>query len=116
IDPVDDCTFYYTNQYQPSNGNHNWHTRIASFKFPSCMSAAPVTVSPNALSFGAYPVGVTSPPDTVMVTNNQAVPLNISGIAASGDFSSPTNTCGTGLAAHASCNVSVTFTPTTTGI
>ena len=116
IDPIDDCTFYYTNQYQPSNGSHNWHTRIASFKFPSCMSAPLVTVSPNALSFGAYPVGVTSPPDTVTVTNNQAVPLNISGIGASGDFNSPTNTCGSGLAAHASCNVSVTFTPTTTGV
>jgi hypothetical protein len=115
IDPIDDCTFYYTNQYQPSNGSHNWHTRIASFKFPSCMSAPPVTVSPNALSFGAYAVGVTSPPDAVTVTNNQAVPLNISGIATSGDFS-PTNTCVSGLAAHASCNVDVTFTPTTTGV
>jgi hypothetical protein len=116
IDPIDDCTFYYTNQYQPSNGSHNWHTRIASFKFPSCTSTPLVTVSPNRLTFGAYPVGVTSQTDTVIVTNNQAVPLNISGIAASGDFSSPTNTCGSGLAAHASCNVSVTFTPTTTGI
>ena len=47
IDPVDDCTFYYTNQYQPSNGSHNWHTRIASFKFPSCTAAPPVTVSPS---------------------------------------------------------------------
>ena len=32
IDPVDDCTFWYTNEYIPANGDYNWHTRIASFK------------------------------------------------------------------------------------
>jgi hypothetical protein len=36
VDPVDDCTFYYTNHYQKTNGTFNWSTRIASFKFPSC--------------------------------------------------------------------------------
>lgn len=39
IDPSDDCTFWYTNQYQPSNGLANWQTQIASFKFPSCGAA-----------------------------------------------------------------------------
>lgn len=36
IDPVDDCTFWYVNQYLKANGSFNWSTRIASFKFPSC--------------------------------------------------------------------------------
>ncbi|HUE55571.1 MAG TPA: hypothetical protein VMO76_07045 [Candidatus Udaeobacter sp.] len=36
VDPVDDCTFWYSSEYQPSNGAFNWHTRIASFKFPGC--------------------------------------------------------------------------------
>ncbi|MCC9311119.1 hypothetical protein LN042_29330, partial [Kitasatospora sp. RB6PN24] len=27
IDPVDDCTFWYTNQYQPTDGTGNWNTR-----------------------------------------------------------------------------------------
>lgn len=36
IDPVDDCTFWYTNEYLQSNGTFNWSTRIASFKFPGC--------------------------------------------------------------------------------
>jgi len=36
IDPVDDCTFWYTNQYLPSDGTFNWATKIASFSFPSC--------------------------------------------------------------------------------
>ena len=40
IDPIDQCTFYYTNEYLKTNGAFNWSTRIASFKFPSCVSAA----------------------------------------------------------------------------
>jgi hypothetical protein len=36
IDPVDDCTFWYTNEYLKTTGSFNWSTRIASFKFPSC--------------------------------------------------------------------------------
>jgi len=36
IDPVDDCTFWYVNQYLKANGSFNWSTRIASFKFSRC--------------------------------------------------------------------------------
>jgi len=36
VDPVDDCTFWYTSEYLKSNGLFNWSTRIGSFKFPSC--------------------------------------------------------------------------------
>jgi hypothetical protein len=36
IDPVDDCTFWYTTEYLMNNGTFNWSTRIASFKFPTC--------------------------------------------------------------------------------
>jgi uncharacterized membrane protein len=49
IDPIDDCTFWYTNQYQPSNGAYNWATFIGSFKFTNCGTATPdfsISVSP----------------------------------------------------------------------
>ncbi|MGV9242171.1 hypothetical protein [Streptomyces sp. NPDC003710] len=36
IDPVDNCTFWYTNQYQPADGTGNWNTRIASFQLSDC--------------------------------------------------------------------------------
>ena len=36
VDPVDDCTFWFTTEYLKANGSFNWSTRIASFKFPSC--------------------------------------------------------------------------------
>jgi hypothetical protein len=40
VDPLDDCTFWFTTEYYAASGS-DWHTRIGSFKFPSC--GAPVT-------------------------------------------------------------------------
>ena len=34
VDPADDCTFWYTNEYATANGT--WNTRVASFRFDSC--------------------------------------------------------------------------------
>ena len=36
IDPADDCTFWYTNEYLPANGSFNWSTFFGSFKFNTC--------------------------------------------------------------------------------
>jgi hypothetical protein len=36
VDPSDDSTFWYTQEYIANNGSFNWHTRIASMKFATC--------------------------------------------------------------------------------
>jgi hypothetical protein len=36
IDPVDDCTFWYTQEYYATTSSFNWRTRIGAFKFPGC--------------------------------------------------------------------------------
>jgi hypothetical protein len=40
VDPVDDCTFWYVNEYYAVSGTpadtRPWQTRIASFKLPGC--------------------------------------------------------------------------------
>ncbi len=39
VDPTDDCTFWYVNQYFQANEigtDINWNTRIGNFSFPSC--------------------------------------------------------------------------------
>jgi hypothetical protein len=36
VDPVDDCTFWYTNEYYATTSSFNWSTRIGAFKFDSC--------------------------------------------------------------------------------
>lgn len=38
VDPVDDCTFWYTQEYYATTSAANWQTRIGSFRFPSCTS------------------------------------------------------------------------------
>jgi hypothetical protein len=37
IDPADDCTFWYANEYIPANGSFNWATHLFSFKFTTCL-------------------------------------------------------------------------------
>ena len=37
VDPVDDCTFWATNEYIKTNGSFNWNTWISSFKLPGCL-------------------------------------------------------------------------------
>jgi hypothetical protein len=36
VDPKDDCTLWYTQEYYVVSGSFNWTTRITSFKFNSC--------------------------------------------------------------------------------
>jgi len=54
VDPVDDCTFWYTNEYIPADGSFNWKTRIGSFKFANC----------NGFAMGASPARMTIPVGT----------------------------------------------------
>ncbi len=115
VDPVDDCTFWYTQEYMKTTGAFNWNTRIANFKFPTCGGAAPTaTLSPTSLTFASQNVGSTSAAQTITLTNGGTAALTISSIAPSGDYAQ-TNTCGASLAASATCTISVTFTPTAAG-
>lgn len=42
VDPTDDCTFWYTQQYVAATGSWAWNTRVGAFKFPTCVSSATV--------------------------------------------------------------------------
>jgi len=37
VDPTDGCTLWYTQEYYQNTSSVNWHTRVGSFKFNSCM-------------------------------------------------------------------------------
>ncbi len=39
VDPVDDCTFWYVNQWVPTTSSVGWQLRIGAFKYPSCGSS-----------------------------------------------------------------------------
>jgi hypothetical protein len=36
VDPKDDCTFWYTQEYYAATGSFKWTTRIGAFKFDGC--------------------------------------------------------------------------------
>jgi hypothetical protein len=43
VDPADDCTFWYTNQYDLlTNAGFSWETRIGTFKVPGCSAGTPI--------------------------------------------------------------------------
>ena len=76
--------------------------------------AAAVSFSPTSLTFATQNVGTTSAAQTVTMTNSMNTAMSISSIATAAPFAQ-TNTCGTSLAAKASCTISVTFAPTVGG-
>ncbi|HET7555575.1 MAG TPA: PASTA domain-containing protein [Gaiellaceae bacterium] len=117
VDPVDDCTFWFTSEYYPSGSTpYNWRTRIASFRFPSCRKmrsvavakagagAGTVTSSPAGIQCGSTCSARFADGATVTLT---AVPSGASRFAGwSGDCS------GTGacvLSGSASHSVTATF-------
>jgi hypothetical protein len=59
IDPADDCTFWYVQEYYPAAGNSfSWHTRVGHFKFPSCAICTP-PAPPTAGNNGPICAGAT---------------------------------------------------------
>jgi outer membrane protein assembly factor BamB len=74
-----------------------------------------VGLSPGSLSFPGQMVGTISTAKDVTLSNQQAAILNISKISASGDFHIVSTTCGSSLGPRASCTISVTFKPTSSG-
>ena len=113
VDPQDGCTFWYVNQYFPTNqiSGISWGTRISNFVAPGCGNPA---LSPGSLTFPGQNVGMPSPPQNVNLINSQNATLNIASITFTGtnakDFSQ-TNNCGASLAPNGTCTISVTFTP-----
>ncbi|HVI07903.1 MAG TPA: alkaline phosphatase family protein [Candidatus Binatia bacterium] len=74
-----------------------------------------VSFSSQLLNFGNQLLGDKVPTQTATLTNNGAATLTITSIETTGDYTQ-TNTCGNAVAAHGTCQITVTFTPTTTGV
>jgi predicted dienelactone hydrolase len=73
-----------------------------------------ITISPQSLNFGVQVVGTASAAKNVTFTNIGTTTLTISSITVTGTNAaefSRSHTCGSSLAPHASCTISVTFTP-----
>ncbi len=79
VDPSDDCTFWFTNQYIPSNGSFNWKTRIGSFKFSSCGGSVTndfsISANPTSLSIAQGSSGTST--ISTAVTSGTAGTVNL---------------------------------------
>ena len=73
-----------------------------------------ISISPTSVGFGSVATGSSSAAQAVTVTNSGTAASAVGSITTTGDFSQ-TNTCGSSIAAGASCTVNVTFTPTASG-
>jgi hypothetical protein len=77
-----------------------------------------IQFTPASFNFGNQPVGTKSLPKKFTLTNKGGVAVSIAKISLIGanapDFAE-TNTCGTSVAAGASCFITVTFTPSADG-
>jgi hypothetical protein len=54
VDPTDDCTFWFTEEYQKQTGGFDWSTAVGTFVFPGCGGGG----SPD-FSLSANPTSVT---------------------------------------------------------
>ena len=71
-------------------------------------------VSPTTLTFALQVVGTSSPSQPVTLGNTGNASLTINGITTPSGYTQ-TNTCGSSLAAGASCTINVIFAPTKSG-
>lgn len=65
VDPSDDQTFWYTNEYVQTTGNWSWQTRVASFKFsnqPTVITTAATAITGTGATLNGTinPNGLTS--------------------------------------------------------
>lgn len=89
IDPTDDCTFWYTTEYQATTQPGNWYTRIGSFKFDSCGGGG-TTLTPTSTTLASSPN-----PSTVGQTVTLTATVNSSGATGSVTFYDGANSLGT---------------------
>lgn len=45
LDPSDDCTFWYAQEYYATTGDYDWSTRIGAFQFSGCSAPATGTLT-----------------------------------------------------------------------
>ncbi|MBB5319376.1 choice-of-anchor D domain-containing protein [Tunturibacter empetritectus] len=82
------------------------------------VGAPQAVLSPTSLSFGDVTTGSTSASQSITLSNPGTSALTLTGLSVTGTNTTKfaqTNTCGTSLAAGASCVITVTFSPDVAG-
>jgi subtilisin-like proprotein convertase family protein len=99
IDPTDDCTFWYTQEFMGASGTFNWHTRVGTFKFGNCGQVNndfSITPSPTSQTVAAGSSTTYAINTAVISGAAQSISLSVSGLpaGATGSFSPTTVSAG----------------------
>jgi len=80
VDPVDNCTFWYTTEYYSTTTSFNWRTRIGSFKFAGCGGSPTPTPTPTSTP---TPTPTATPTPTPTPSPGPNAPSNLTATAVS---------------------------------
>jgi hypothetical protein len=100
VDPADGCTFWYAQEYIPSNGSFNWKTHLNSFTLPGCASTAAndfsLSLSPTSGTVTAGGSTTATVSTSVVSGSAESVSLSASGLpsGATASFSPSSVTAG----------------------
>jgi len=126
VDPIDQCTFWFTNEYYATTSFSSWNTRICSLEFPTCGDPDYVLETiPNvrfpvcgvdataevrvgafgtlggnvALSQGSVPGGTLLSFDSISIAAGESTEVTVTGSAAlaDGEYSASVNGLADGL-------------------
>ena len=92
-------------------GRGVWQVNVAT----TTTTTTTATATPTSLSFSSQAVGTTSAPQQVVIANTGTLPLQVSSIGISGDFSETDTCAGQSIAPGNTCAVEASFAPTQTG-
>jgi hypothetical protein len=74
VDPIDDSTFWYTNEYYAATGSFNWRTRIGSFKLTGVSPSPTPTATPTATATATPTATATATPTATATATPTATP------------------------------------------
>ena len=98
VDPIDDCTLWYTHEYMAVTGDFVWSTRIGNLKFGNCQ---PINLTPD-FSISAIPA--------LNVYQQSSAVIDVSTIVRNG-FSAALSLSASGIPAGATATFSITTIP-----
>jgi len=106
---VYDCNSGFT--ILDRGGNRGWDTRTCGYPPPGALRVSRLG---DTMQFTTDAIGAASDPQTITITNPTTEPVRIASVTITGTYT-VSDTCGSKLAAGASCTATVTFVPTARG-
>ena len=94
VDPANDCTFWYTNEYYSANSANQWKTRVGVFTIPECLAVeATPTPTPTDTATptpSATPTGTATQTATATATSTPTQTNTLTQTATMTQTASPT--------------------------